>query len=252
MKTTFTKKYISATRGCYTKVQVEELLKKFKSPIGLKTIIKDFPIPLRDKFWFLYRKCELELQQKVDLSYELAVIVSEIFNKEYLDDSRVNDCLQAIRDYKAGRIMIGELRAAAAAAADADAAAVAADAVAADAAAVAADADAAAVAADAAAVAADAAAVAADAVAAAADAVAAAADAAAAVVAADAAAVAADAVAAAADAAAAVVAADAVAAAADAAAAVVAADAADAAAEAAAEAALKQKLVDKTIEFLEL
>jgi len=122
MKTKLTKKYILANRGCYIREKTEELLKGFRSPIALKTLIKDFPIPLKDRFWFLFKHCELNLQTKIDLSFEMAVIVSEIFNKQYPDDNRVNECLQAYRDYKVGKIDLAELRAAAAAAHAADAA----------------------------------------------------------------------------------------------------------------------------------
>jgi hypothetical protein len=124
MKKTFDKAYILLNKGCYEKHQVEALSFINKEEIGVLDILNS-EMPLKDKGWFLIRKTQLTPQQKAELAYRLAGVVSELFNKKYPNDSRVNDCLQAIQDFKAGKIDISvlrEKRAAADAAADAAAA----------------------------------------------------------------------------------------------------------------------------------
>jgi hypothetical protein len=121
MKKTFDKAYILSNKGCYERSQVEDLSFINKPEITIMDILNS-EMPLKDKGWFVVRKTELTNDQKADLAYRLALSVAEIFNKKYPNDSRVNDCLQAIQDYKAGKIDISvlrEKRAAAAYAADA-------------------------------------------------------------------------------------------------------------------------------------
>ena len=73
----------------------------------------------------------LNLEEKRELALQLAWSVLPIYESKYPNDSRVKDCLQAIEDYKNGKITIEiliEKRQHAAAAAVAAAAADAADA----------------------------------------------------------------------------------------------------------------------------
>lgn len=171
MKKTFTKEYMNNNKGCYDNDKLNACSFMSKSEIDILDILNS-EIKLKDKGWFLIRKCELTLDQKKQLAYDLALVVLPIYEKKYPDDKRVRECLEAILKFKNGEIDRNELlekrRAAAAAAyaayaaAAADYAYAAADAAYAAAAAYAADA-AAGFAADAAAYAYDAAAYAADA-----------------------------------------------------------------------------------------
>ena len=118
MKTLFTKAEIISKRGCYERDQVEALSFINNPEISMVDVLKS-EISIRDKRWFLWNHGEMSLDQKKELAFLLAKDVSGIFNKRYPNDNRVNECLQAIQDFRDGKIKRGELwnkRAAAAAA----------------------------------------------------------------------------------------------------------------------------------------
>jgi hypothetical protein len=142
MKLTFTPKEILANRGCYSREQVNNLSFISKPEITLIEIMES-EISIKDKRWFLLTAGEMTLDEKKELAFLCAKSVASIFNEKYPNDNRVNECLQAIQDFKDGKISRDELwgkRRAAADAADAADAAAAAAAAAAYAAADAADA----------------------------------------------------------------------------------------------------------------
>ena len=122
MKTTFTKEYITDNKGCYSYEQVNNLSFINKESISLLEIIES-EMPLKDKYWWFFKKCDLPLTDKQQLSIQLAEIVLEIYEAKYPNDKRPREAIQAAKDYLAGTISLNNLRekryAAAYAAADA-------------------------------------------------------------------------------------------------------------------------------------
>jgi len=89
-----------------------------KKTFTLEETIKTSPLP--DFYRFLFTKCDLTIDQKLEHSFELAKIVVPVYNERRPDDTRVSDCIQAIKDFKDGKIGVKELRAAAYAVRDTD------------------------------------------------------------------------------------------------------------------------------------
>ena len=120
MKKVFTPHYIREHKGCYELPKVNRLSFIDKPEIHIKDILKS-EITMKDKGWFLVRKCELTNKQKADLAHRLAWIVLPIFEAKNPQDKRVRECLEAISQFNNGEITKEELltkrRAAAAAAA---------------------------------------------------------------------------------------------------------------------------------------
>jgi len=82
----------------------------------------DWPISVRDKFYFIRHYTELSLKERQSLTLVCAKVSVEIYEKKYPKDRRVRDCVEAIELFNNGSITKDELmdkRAAAAAAADA-------------------------------------------------------------------------------------------------------------------------------------
>jgi hypothetical protein len=147
MKRVFKKHEINY--GCYDQDQFNQLWPKTRS-VTIKQILESPNIPIKDKRWFVWNNCNLSLNEKKELALKLSWIVLPIYEEKYPNDLRVRECLQAIEDFKLGKISIDilkEKRTAAYAAADAAAAYAAASAAAYAAASAAADAAAAAAAA---------------------------------------------------------------------------------------------------------
>lgn len=135
MKKTFTPNYIKTNRGCYEPEQVAKLSFIKNEEITIAQILES-EIPLKDKFWFVVRKCELSNEQKQHIAIGCAEIVLEIYERKYPNNKAPREAIQAAKDYLAGVIGTDELirkrsADAAYAAADAYAADAAADAAAA-------------------------------------------------------------------------------------------------------------------------
>lgn len=103
MKKEFSKEYILKNKGCYETEQVEALSFINQESIKIEDIIGS-EMPLKDKCWFLVRKCELTNKEKAELTYELASVVLPIFEAKRPGDSRVKECLEAIQQFKLGKI----------------------------------------------------------------------------------------------------------------------------------------------------
>jgi len=133
MKKEFTTQYMIDNCGCYDQSKLKSCSFMSKSEIIILDILNS-EIPLKDKGWFLIKKCDLTIDQKKQLAYDLALIVLPIYEAKHPEDKRVRLCLEAIVKFRNGEISRDELldtrRAAYAAAYAADAAAYAADAAA--------------------------------------------------------------------------------------------------------------------------
>lgn len=107
MKTKFTCDELLEKRGCYSESDISNLLIKYgnKEIYSINEILNS-DIPVTDKKWFVYNNCDLTLEEKKDLCLQLAWSVLPIYESKYPNNSRVKDCLQAIEDYKNGKITV--------------------------------------------------------------------------------------------------------------------------------------------------
>lgn len=128
MKKEFTKEYMTSNRGCYSREKMLNVKCVKEDNITLENLFNDLPI--RDFCWFLVRKCELTLLEKRDFAIHCAKQVLPIYEKQYPNDSRVRECIEATELFISGDITADVLRGKrhAVAVAYADAAAYAADA----------------------------------------------------------------------------------------------------------------------------
>lgn len=81
MKTTFTKEYVLENCGCYSKEQIEEIWTG-NGEANIKEIL-GIDIPLKDKFWFVIKKCDLSVKEKVKIAVDLSEIVLPIFEEKH-------------------------------------------------------------------------------------------------------------------------------------------------------------------------
>jgi len=85
IKKQFTRQEVILSSGCYSNRQIMKLgfIKKGaeyrNKPIKLEDILKS-KIELEDKIWFLYKRCNLDLDTKIELSTKLAEIVNPLRN----------------------------------------------------------------------------------------------------------------------------------------------------------------------------
>ncbi|MGZ3867365.1 MAG: putative immunity protein, partial [Bacteroidia bacterium] len=103
MKKTFTPAFIRLHKGCYEKEQVAVLSFIKKESIDIMDILNS-EIPLKDKRWFLYNKCDLTLDQKRSLALTLAEIVLPIYEKKYPGDDRIRKCIYATKLFIKGEM----------------------------------------------------------------------------------------------------------------------------------------------------
>lgn len=103
MKKEFSKEYILKNMDCYKIKQVEALSFINQESIKIEDIINS-EMSLRDKGWFLVRKCELTIKEKAELAYKLASVVLPIFEAKRPGDNRVKECLEAIQQFNLGKI----------------------------------------------------------------------------------------------------------------------------------------------------
>jgi hypothetical protein len=123
MKKIFTVEFMQLNCGCYKPDKLASCSFMKQETITLESIIKS-EIPLKDKFWFICKKV-VSKEQNQQIAISVAEIVLPIYEKRYLNDIRVRECIEAAKQFIAGHISIEELnkkRRAAAYAADAAAA----------------------------------------------------------------------------------------------------------------------------------
>jgi len=110
MKKEFTPQYIIDNQGCYqeTKDKVNNLSFMKLETINIMDILNS-EIPLKDKGWFLIKKCDFTIEQKKSIALLLAKSVVEIYNNKYPNDNRVNECIDAIESFNSGKITLDEL-----------------------------------------------------------------------------------------------------------------------------------------------
>lgn len=98
MKKTFNKTYIRSNKGCYKLKQVNNLSFINNKIITIEDILNS-EIPLKDKLYFLFCSCELDLKDKQLISIELAEIVLPIYENKYPDNLAPREVIQASKDY---------------------------------------------------------------------------------------------------------------------------------------------------------
>ncbi len=98
MKKEFTKEYILLEKGCYSRGKVEELSFINKEIITLKDMLTS-ELPLKDKFWWLCRKCELTQDENVLIAIKCAKVVLHLFEDKYPDDDRPRKAILVAEKY---------------------------------------------------------------------------------------------------------------------------------------------------------
>jgi len=109
MKKEFNKQYIVDNKGCYKSEQVMNLSFIKKEIISINDIIES-EISLKDKYWWVIRKCDLTLTQKQMIAIGVAEIVLEIYETKYPDNKVPREAIQAAKDYLAGSVTSEFLR----------------------------------------------------------------------------------------------------------------------------------------------
>lgn len=108
MKTQFTQDYLIQNKGCYSLEQVKVLSFMQKTEFTIEDIVNS-EIPLKDKFWFVTKKCDLSIRQNQDIAIGCAEIVLIIYENRYPDDKRPREAIQAAKDYLEGTISRDDL-----------------------------------------------------------------------------------------------------------------------------------------------
>ena len=109
MRKEFTPDYILENKGCYEQHQVEALSFIKKGIISIDDII-DSEILLKDKYWWVIKKCDLTIRQKQDLAISCAEIVLVIYEKNYPETKAPREAIEAVKSYLDGKTTIDELR----------------------------------------------------------------------------------------------------------------------------------------------
>jgi hypothetical protein len=98
MKKEFTKEFILSERGCYSRDQVNALSFINNETITLKDMLTS-ELPLKDKFWWLCKKCELTKDENVLIAIKCAKIVLHLFEEKYPNDDRPRKAILAAEKY---------------------------------------------------------------------------------------------------------------------------------------------------------
>ena len=103
MKTLFSKNEMIQRKGCYTKQQVIDLFFTDNQEVTIETILTA-SISIKDKIWFIYNSCDLDLKNKQKLSLILAWAVLPIYETKYPNNLEVRLCLEGIEKFNSGEI----------------------------------------------------------------------------------------------------------------------------------------------------
>ena len=98
MKTDFTKEFILSQRGCYSREQVIALSFIDKETITLKDMLTS-ELPIKDKFWWLCKKCALTKDENVLIAIKCAKTVLYLFENKYPYDKRPRKAIEAAEEY---------------------------------------------------------------------------------------------------------------------------------------------------------
>ena len=117
MKTLFTRDEILHNVGCYSKENAVKILKD-KTEFTINEILS-LDIPLKDKVWFICKRCELTDTEFRKFAIGCAWVVLPIFEDEYPENIAPREAIQAAEQYLSGTINIDILKQKLTAAADA-------------------------------------------------------------------------------------------------------------------------------------
>jgi hypothetical protein len=108
MKTLFTKDEILLNVGCYSKEDAIEILKG-KTKFTIDEILS-LDIPLKDKAWFIRKRCEFTDTQFRKFAIGCAYCVLPIYEAKYPENKAPREAIEAAEQYLAGTIDIDVLR----------------------------------------------------------------------------------------------------------------------------------------------
>ena len=108
MKTLFTNKYILNNWGCYDKSKVKLLIGS-KPEFTIDEVLS-LDVPLKDKAWFICKRCKLTDIELRQFAIGCALVVLPIYENKYPDNKAPREAIQAAKDYLSGSIDIDTLR----------------------------------------------------------------------------------------------------------------------------------------------
>lgn len=108
MKTLFTQDYLLQNKGCYSTEQAKSLSFMQKEEFTIEDIVNS-EIPLKHKFWFVTKKCDLTIRQNQEIAIGCASIVLSVYENKYPEDKRPREAIEAANDYLNGKISLEDL-----------------------------------------------------------------------------------------------------------------------------------------------
>lgn len=98
MQKTFTPQYLKENCGCYSQERLLSCSFMTEKEISIQSILES-EIKLKDKFWFLIKKTDLTIREKLEISIGAAEIVLEIYENKYPNNEAPREAIRAAKDY---------------------------------------------------------------------------------------------------------------------------------------------------------
>ena len=108
MKKEFNKEYALHNKGCYSKETASCLSFMQNENFSINDIMNS-EIPLKDKFWFLIRKCELTKIEKQEIAISVAETVLPLYEAKYPENKAPREVVNAAKSYLKGLINLDTL-----------------------------------------------------------------------------------------------------------------------------------------------
>jgi len=107
MKTLFTRDEILKNVGCYSKEDAVKILNN-KPEFTINEILS-LDIPLKDKSWFICKRCDFTDTEFRKFAIECAWVVLPIFEAKYPENKAPREAIEAAEQYLVGTISIDVL-----------------------------------------------------------------------------------------------------------------------------------------------
>jgi hypothetical protein len=107
MKTLFTRDEILKNVGCYSKEDAVKILNN-KPEFTINEILS-LDIPLKDKSWFICKRCDFTDTEFRKFAIECAWVVLPIFEAKYPENKAPREAIEAAEQYLVGTIDINVL-----------------------------------------------------------------------------------------------------------------------------------------------
>lgn len=108
MKKIFTIEEGMKNRGCYLLIQALRLSFAQGDAFTVEQLVQS-EIPLKDKFWYVLKKCQLTRKEKVEIAINAAEIVLPIIEAVNPSNNSVRECIEATKLFIGGHITVHQL-----------------------------------------------------------------------------------------------------------------------------------------------